>query len=121
MNCSSSLVFCQEQRTVEYKKQRGVKDTEILKKTKKWNIEWKIMTKKWKKTQVFKDKIYLFFWNLLLKKAEHDQRTNHYKSKIQRNRYMKIGTLFSATKAMIPNDANPFGRQPKKPRTHRNK
>ena len=41
--------------------------------------------------------------------------------KLKKNRYVKIDTLFSATKAMIPNDANPFGEQPKNPRTHTNK
>ena len=79
------------------------------------------MTKKWRKTQVFKGKIYLFFWILLPKKAENDQRINNFKSKIQKNIYVKIDTLFWATKAMIPNDANPFGGQLKNPRTHRNK
>ena len=63
----------------------------------------------------------MFFWNLVLKKAENDQRTNHFKSKIQKIRYVKIDTPFSATKAMIPKDANPFRGQPKNPRTHRNK
>ena len=34
---------------------------------------------------------------------------------------MKLDTLFSTTKVMIPNDANPFGGQPKNPRTQRYK
>ena len=38
-----------------------------------------------------------------------------------KNRYMKIDTLLSAPKAMIPNDANSFCGQPKNPGTQWNK
>ena len=69
------------------------------------------MTTKLKENTRLGIQISIFLCDFDLWKNRKFNGQSFFKCKIQKNTYMKINYIFSATKALIPNDAEPFGGQ----------
>ena len=65
--------------------------------------------------------IYILFGDFWLQKVENNQTTNYFKILNSKNRYMKIDNVFSPTKALISNGADPSGKISRNRGNQRNK